>query len=335
MPRGKHLTEKEKGAITALSNDGKGVRAIGKAIGRSHTAVMNYLKDPAGLSRSNRTGRPPIFNERDKRRIFHLACVDGLTAKKIVSVLDITCHHSTVTNVLNASENAHYIKRKSGPYLLERHKTARLQFAEDIVKKKFNWDVVLFSDEKKFNFDGPDGCQYYWADKRIPPQVYSKRVAGGGSVMVWGGMSRYGTTELCFLEGKQNATSYIATLQDNLLPFCASVREQHPNIDLIFQQDGASIHTARVVKTWLEDNNVHGMPWPAKSPDLSPIENLWGDLVRFVYENGRQYSNKAELKAQIKLAWRQVSIERLERLIDSMPGRIFDVAKGKGAAIDK
>ena len=51
------------------------------------------------------------------------------------------------------------------------------------------WDEqcrsVTFSDEKKFNRDGPDGYQYYWADLRNEAEIYSKNAIGGGGVMVW------------------------------------------------------------------------------------------------------------------------------------------------------
>ena len=59
----------------------------------------------------------------------------------------------------------------------------------DWVKKKVTgtkekWETVVFSDEKKFNLDGPDGSQSYWDDLRKEKQLFSKRLFGGGSVMV-------------------------------------------------------------------------------------------------------------------------------------------------------
>jgi len=46
------------------------------------------------------------------------------------------------------------------------------------------WETILFSDEKKFNLDGPGGFKYYRHDLRKEPKYYSKRVSGDGSVMV-------------------------------------------------------------------------------------------------------------------------------------------------------
>ena len=49
------------------------------------------------------------------------------------------------------------------------------------------WHQVLFSDEKKFNLNGPDGYQYYWHDLRKEKDTRMSRNFGGGNVMVWGG----------------------------------------------------------------------------------------------------------------------------------------------------
>ena len=48
--------------------------------------------------------------------------------------------------------------------------------------------AVIFTDEKKFNLDGPDGFKYYWHDLRPEPEWFSKRAFGGGSLMVWAGI---------------------------------------------------------------------------------------------------------------------------------------------------
>lgn len=48
---------------------------------------------------------------------------------------------------------------------------------------------VVFTDEKTFNHDGPDGLQYYWHDLRREPEAFSKRVQGGRYVTVWRAIS--------------------------------------------------------------------------------------------------------------------------------------------------
>ena len=63
------------------------------------------------------------------------------------------------------------------------------------------WNSIIFSDEKKFNLDGPDGYQYYWRDLSKEKEMYFTRHSGGGSVMVWGAMAACGLSELAILEG--------------------------------------------------------------------------------------------------------------------------------------
>ena len=47
-----------------------------------------------------------------------------------------------------------------------------------------------------------------------------------------------------------------------------------------FQQDNARPHVARVVRDSLTQQNVDLLPWPAVSPDLSPIEHVWNEKER-------------------------------------------------------
>ena len=49
-------------------------------------------------------------------------------------------------------------------------------------------------------------------------------------------------------------------------------------------------HTSHAVKSWLDENQVNVMPWPAQSPDLNPIENLWmmvkRQIGKTIFKNG-------------------------------------------------
>jgi len=188
------------------------------------------------------------------------------------------------------------------------------------------WAKTVFSDEKKFNLDGPDNMQYYWHDLRKEHQQYKTRQSGGGSVMVWGAFCRKGTSRLAILEGNQDSVKYVETLRGYLLPFARDEYEE----DYIFQQDNASIHSSRCTKQQLLDMQVTLMDWPSKSPDLNPIENLWGILVRDVYANGKQYDNKEQLKTAVLAAWDRIPVTTLETLIDSMNNRCVAVIQKLG-----
>ncbi len=80
-----------------------------------------------------------------------------------------------------------------------------------------------------------------------------------------------------------------------------SADKLYGDADLIFQQDLAPAHTAKATKSWFNDHGVTVLDWPANSPDLNPIENLWGIVKRKMRDT--RPNNADDLKAAIKAAW--------------------------------
>lgn len=176
-----------------------------------------------------------------------------------------------------------------------------MEFAEGHIKDRTDWNRIIFSDEK-WNLDGPDGSHCYWHDLRQGKRILSKRQQGGGSVMTWAGFAANGKLDIAFLEGKQDKYKYQDLLEVYLLPYGEDIAGQ----EWIFQQDNAPSHRALDTKRWFEDNGVRVLDWPSCSPDLNPIENLWGILVRRVYKKDGQpiqFDTKERLKRAITEEW--------------------------------
>ena len=72
------------------------------------------------------------------------------------------------------------------------------------------------------------------------------------------------------------------------------------------------------------------MVWPAQSPDLNPIEHLWGYLKRRLAEHENPPSGIYELWKRIQMDWEEISVAECQKLIESMPRRIEAVLKAKG-----
>lgn len=148
--------------------------------------------------------------------------------------------------------------------------------------------------------------------------------------MVWGAFSSYGKLDLAFVSCRMNSGDYQKVLGDTLLPF----KRRFRRVSFTFQQDNASIHVSRDTLNWFASNNVSLLEWPARSPDLNPMENLWGIMVRRIYENNRQFQSIEDLKAAILNAWNQIEINTISNLIASMENRIFHVIHGNGNQIN-
>ncbi len=129
-----------------------------------------------------------------------------------------------------------------------------------------------------------------------------------------------------FWSPQSTQPSTIKFLEHFMLP---SADKLYGDADFIFQQDLAPAHTAKGTKSWFNDHGVTVLDWPANSPDLNPIENLWGIVKRKMRDT--RPNNADELNATVKETWASIPPQQCQKLITSMPRRIEAVIKAKGA----
>lgn len=133
---------------------------------------------------------------------------------------------------------------------------------------------------------------------------------------------------LAFIEGTLNSQKYIEILQTYLLP---AMNQLFGNETWKFMQDHASSHDAKNTQLWLSQNlrQFYGKEdWPAKSPDLNPIENLWSILKEKI--DRQKVQTITGLKKSIINSWNSIDVNDLHKLIDSMKTRRSQVRTSKG-----
>ncbi len=220
-------------------------------------------------------------------------------------------------------------KRATKPLLNQRQRQKHLTWA--VEKKNWTvaqWSKVLFSDESKFCISFGNQGPRVWrkSGEAQNPCCLKSSVKFPQSVMIWAAMSSAGVGPLCFLKSTVNAAIYQEILEHFMLP---SADKLYGDADFIFQQDLAPAHTAKGTKSWFNDHGVTVLDWSANSPDLNPIENLWGIVKRKMRDT--RPNNADELKATVKETWASIPPQQCHKLITSMPRRIEAVIKAKGA----
>ena len=158
--------------------------------------------------------------------------------------------------------------------------------------------------------------------------------------MVWAAFCSVGKLELRFTSTKMDGREYQDVLSHSLLPFLRRFRR----LQLRYQQDNAGVHTSKnrrrndpgfvPMMEWFQDQGINLLDWPSCSPDLNPVEYLWGILVRRIYANNRQYQTVQELKNALQQAWNNIDNQTIQNLVQSMPNRIFQVIERRGGVID-
>ncbi|CAF2066970.1 unnamed protein product [Rotaria magnacalcarata] len=108
----------------------------------------------------------------------------------------------------------------------------------------------------KFNLDGPDGFSYYWHDLRKEEEIFSTRVQGGGSVVIWASFGWGGKSSLCFVDDRMNSQGYREVLKRHLIDIGSCIGGS----DWIFQQDNAPIHRSKVNLTWFKSQKINVLP---------------------------------------------------------------------------
>ncbi len=318
-PHGKELSEDLKKRIVALHKDGVDYMKIAKTLKLSCSTVAKTIQrfNRTGSTQNRpRHGRPKKLSARAQRHIQRLCLGNrrmsaASIAAEVEGVGGQPVSAQTIRRTLHQI-GLHGCRPRRKPLLKMMHKKACKQFAEDKQTKDMDyWNHVLWSDETKINLFGSDSVKHVW---RQPGEEYKDKCVlptvkhGGGSVVVWSCTSAAGTGELQFIEGTMNANMYCDILKQRL-----GRRE-------VFQHDNDPKHTSKTTTALLKKLRVKMMDWPSMSPDLNPIEHLWGILKQKVEEC--KVSNIHQLHDVVMEEWKRTPVATCEALVNSMPKRV-------------
>lgn len=327
------ITEEKKVTVQNLLDREMPITEIAKICNLSRPSIYKIKNQ----IENQQTGRKKSYNEK-KLKIQCMRAIkkikkrhEKITAKKIMTNIPEDIKIRTLQRFLNGDSAFKLVSIPKRIYLKDFDKIRRVEHVKDWFKNRINFHNVIYSDEARFSLDGPEKFISWQMKNDNNCNSRIKRAIDGGSVMVYGLIGSDGFLLVKKIEGTMNAGRYINLLNEDIIPL---LRARYQN-GFIYQEDNASCHKALKVKNYFEENNVEVLNWPAKSPDMSPIENVWALMKNIVYD-GPQPDNKEILWEKINQTVDTLNCEvpsRISALFDGLTNRYFKIIENHGALL--
>ena len=333
----KHLSTDIKTVIVDMRNEGHKLQEIADVLkipGGTVTGVISRYKRRGDVENLPQTGRPRLLSVRDTRSLVRLARTNRKTPLKEITTQfnenrpeDVS--KRTVQRCLYR-EGYHRRIVKKRVRVKEVNRKKRLAWCRGKLNWRVNgqWNKVIFSDESQVVL-GQNNRFYVWRrkDEAEFPDCVCPPSQRKISVMIWGCITYHGVGTITTVNGTVNRHKYIEILEDNLWPVIAT---HFPNQNFLFQDDNAPIHRAQDVENYKARNRINCISWPAQSPDLNIIENVWLKLKLKLQQRVETINTRDELSRAIVDIWQSLPLEYVQGLYNSLPRRMRKVLRVKG-----
>lgn len=185
----------------------------------------------------------------------------------------------------------------------------------------------MWSGESRFCLFKSDGKQRVW--RRVGERYDEGKTVntvkfGGGGLMVWGIFSVHSLGPLLLCPHRVDTKKYHELIDGPLMEYGNRV---FGDVQWLFQQDNATSHVSRASREKFRAMNVTLLPWPAQSPDLNPIENMWNLLDRKLMEGMYTFES---LLNELKKCWLEIDHKEVVNLVYSMPDRVKECIEAHG-----
>ena len=315
--------------IVNMLLEGKSQRQISKSEKFSQPAVrkiwIKYQKTKSVLDLP-KSGRPMKTTPREQRFLCMASKKSPFKcATEVASEVSLSqnCSINTVKRILHKYGLYGRIGAKK-PFLSTKNKRSRVLWCRAYQRFNLtNWKQVIYSDECRFEIFGKAKYNVRRPKNTRYINRYTQKTMkyGGISLMVWGAIKSDGSRILIRCPERLNSHEYQSILANGLLKIY--------NPSDIFMQDGAPCHKSKSTVAYLDEMNVcHICDWPAQSPDLNIIENLWAIMKNKLRK--RYMNNKEDMWKYIQEEWSSIDNGIITKLYESIPRRLRAVLMNKG-----
>lgn len=196
-----------------------------------------------------------------------------------------------------------------------------------------DWLRVLWTDESTFSTAGFGNRP--WVTRKASEEFHADCIdetfdSGRESRMIWGAFCGTTRSQLVFIPPKAKVDSalYVRNIMyPHLVPFWHTCCEEYGWVTVV--EDGAPGHKGFSTR-YRNLNQMETTRWPAQSPDLNLIENLWLDMENELGETWGRIGDMRTLETALNAVWNGIPDRRLDELIRTMPQRLQAVIEAEG-----
>lgn len=343
------------------------LRSIGKKVGVHDRTVklwINRYKDSERVDDLQRPGRNNILSANQLAELKQYAVQNVKTAatscwrlsKHVKEKHGVQVSARTIRRVLGAT-HWDYGPGLKAPLLKPFHKRKRMLWAGHHLKARTRFAKWMFTDSKIFLLEKIGGIKglRFWAPRGDRPLCEVSQSNLG--VHVYMGLTKTGLTRPIFVTGAGGKLSDFINPRTGQLHKGVCTQEYVQQVlpalkaqgdlkfgcagrwssEWVFQQDNAPCHAANATKAALQQllPGRAVCDWPPKSPDLSPIENVWAWMENKLQTSGQSFNSVAELQAGIIDVAKSAPMSLCANLVKSVPDRLQTVIDRDGAYIGK
>ncbi|GFX23565.1 transposable element Tcb1 transposase [Trichonephila clavipes] len=282
---------------------------IGSRVGRNQTNVMRICDRWMQEGTTDRRGQshpPQCTTSREDRQIVMSAHTirrrlqqSGLSARRPLLGLPLTLNHRRLHH----------------------------QWCDETKMWAAEWNEVVFTDESRICLLHHDGRIRVWRhreERMLNSCVMHLHTGPTPGIMVWGGIGYHSSTPLVRIAGTLNSQRYISEVLEPVVPYLQGLAT------VIFQQDNARPHVARIVQRFFINPQIELLPWPTRSRDLSLIENMWSMVAQRLIQITPPAATPDQLWQRVEAAGSAVPQEHIQSLFESMPRRMTAVISNNG-----
>ncbi|GFV87960.1 transposable element Tcb1 transposase [Trichonephila clavipes] len=288
--------------IELKNYDCRSYKKIGSRVGRNQTTVMRICDrwwQEGATDRRGRSYPPECTTSSEYTQILRMTVTDrSITLRTIEQHIESVTHHSVIARTIEA-----FYSNVVCP---------RIWVAEGY--------EVVFTDESRICLQHYDGRIRVWRHRgeRMLNSCVLHATLVLHRVLLYGGGIRYHShTPLVRVAGTLNSQRYISeSLEPVVLPYLQGFATA------IFQLDNARPHVARIVQRFYVNHQIELLPWPTRTPDLSPIENMWSMFAQRLTQITPPAATLDQLWQRVEAAWSAVPQKHIQCLFESMPRRV-------------